>query len=41
VKITAKKYTLHLQMFVVYTDVRRRPWSMFEIGTGFLGEGAL
>jgi hypothetical protein len=25
-------------MFVVYTDVSRRPWGMFEIGTGSLRE---
>jgi hypothetical protein len=25
-------------MFVVFTDIRRRPWGVFEIGTGFLGE---
>jgi hypothetical protein len=25
-------------VFVVYTDVGRRPWGMFEIGNGLLGE---
>jgi hypothetical protein len=35
-----EKNMLHHDMFVVYTDVRRRPWGMIEIGAGFLGEGA-